>query len=250
VSTCSDRINCPALFEINDGESTGDVALQGYVMAPAEVPGLSAPPAGEAVVRMPRETFLRLAEALQARPVPIGAEDLFDGFQRSAFRLETLPQYLVDGEADRLRAFREGRPLPERSVATNPWLQHIAQTSAAGVRWHRVHVVDRPLTEYVRFELLAYVENAAAGEDIRIAVRADNPELAALHEDFWLLDGDDASVYALLMRYEPSGRPIGAWRAVDPATIERCRRQRDLAIAKSTPLAEFLAAETSAQASS
>ena len=50
----------------------------------------------------------------------------FDLFERSAFRLETLPVYAVAAEDERLRAFRLGLPRPERSVRTSPWLARIA----------------------------------------------------------------------------------------------------------------------------
>ena len=68
--------------------------------------------------------------------------DCFDEFRVSAFRLETLRQYAIPVEDERIAAFRENRPLPERSVRTSQWLRRIADTTAAGKRWSRVHVVD------------------------------------------------------------------------------------------------------------
>ena len=70
----------------------------------------------------------------------------FDEFRVSAFRLETLRQYAVSAEDDRIAAFREHRPLPERSVRTSPWPRRIADTTAVGKHWSRVHVVDEPLS--------------------------------------------------------------------------------------------------------
>ena len=105
----------------------------------------------------------------------------FDLFERSAFRLETLPAYAVGGaEAERLRAFQLGLPRPERSVRTSPWLARIDQTTAAGKSWRRVRVVGWPLTEYERYQMLGYQESATAGDVIRIADRVAHPELRSL----------------------------------------------------------------------
>src|SRR6266581_5523817 len=90
----------------------------------------------------------------------------------SAFRLETLSEYKAKGEVEELRAFREGRPRPPRNPDTNAWLRNVADKTAIGCTWRRVHVVDRPLSEYLRFEFIGYEENIAAGEDVRIADRA------------------------------------------------------------------------------
>ena len=84
----------------------------------------------------------------------------FDRFERSTFRLETLQRYAVSEEDERLRAFREGAPRPERSVRTSPWLRRIAVTTVAGKRWQRVHIVEHPLSEYLCYEIEGYVESA------------------------------------------------------------------------------------------
>ena len=70
----------------------------------------------------------------------------FDLFERSAVRIETLPAYDVPAEAEVLRAFARGLPLPERSTRTSPWLARIAQTTAAGKSWSRTRVTGWPLT--------------------------------------------------------------------------------------------------------
>src|ERR1700761_3459549 len=94
-------------------------------------------------------------------------ESCFEAFTCSAFRLETLPLYDAADDA-RFAAYRRHDPLPDRSVRTSPWLRRVALTTVAGQSWQRVHVVDHPLSEYQQFELIAYAESAAAGEDIRI----------------------------------------------------------------------------------
>ena len=78
----------------------------------------------------------------------------FDRFTRTVFRLETLQDYTAPGEAERVEAFRCGRPRPERSVRTSPWLARIAvATVTEAKRWQRVRVVEEPLTGYTRYQL-------------------------------------------------------------------------------------------------
>jgi hypothetical protein len=161
---------------------------------------------------------------------------LFDTFQRSAFRLEQLPQYLVPQEDELLADWRAGRSI-RRTPETSDWLRLIADHTAAGRRVYRVHVVDWPLSEYTRFEIDCYPDNIAAGEDVYVADRTASADLKyVLREDFWLLD--DRLV--LLMRYDDEGHYLGADLADDE--LESFRRQRDIALAHAVPLDEWRAA--------
>lgn len=157
---------------------------------------------------------------------------LFSTFERSAFRLETRQQYLVDEEAELVRAFLEGCPQPP-SAAMDQWLSLIRVNSRAGKRMYRVHILERPHTDYVRWELSTYPANAAAGEQIFIA---DRSGLEGLREDFWLFDDRDL----VALRYDDDGR----WLGVDlrpQSDLDRYRAMRDLALAEAVPLADYLA---------
>jgi hypothetical protein len=165
----------------------------------------------------------------------------FERFTRSAFRMETLQRYTVDAETDRIRAFLRSEPRPDRSVRTSPWLRRVAVTTAAGKHWSRVHVVDLPLTDYLRYQLVGYVESAAAGEEIRIALRQDHPELSKVREDFWLFDAETPHAYAIAMRFDGVGRPLGHEFVTDRRRIEAFTRAREVAWEESIPLNEFMA---------
>lgn len=165
----------------------------------------------------------------------------FDRFTRSVFRLETRQDYTAPGEAPAVEAFRQGRPRPERSVRTSPWLARIAVTTVAGKRWQRVRVVEEPLTDYTRYELAAYVESQAAGEEIRIVRRTAAPALTTLRRDFWLFDAATPGQFALLMNYGPAGAFDGATLVTDPEMLLEFRAERDLALKWSAPLNEYLA---------
>jgi hypothetical protein len=165
----------------------------------------------------------------------------FDGFTTSVWRLEALQRYTVDEEQERIRAWREGAPRPERSVRTSPWLRRIAVSTADGKRWGRVHVVRHPLSEYVRYELGGYVESAAAGEEISITDQAAHPRLASVGPDFWLFDEGTPGEFAIMMSYDEDGQWLGAERTSDPDTLARCRQVKALALDHAVPLNAYLA---------
>jgi hypothetical protein len=166
-------------------------------------------------------------------------DELFDNFERSTFRLETLPQYLVDVEEERFGAFRDGRPLPPWPQESVEWFADIAKSVAAGKTWGRVHVIDWPPSDYTRFELVCYADNVRAGENIRIADRSADPALAELRQDFWLFDAETGHPVAVLMRYDEEGHWLGWNLSEERNVVQRCREQRDMALAHSVPLAEF-----------
>lgn len=166
---------------------------------------------------------------------------LYEQASQEVFRLEACQLYDVPAESEQLRAFKEGRPLP-RDPHVERGMAVISKATEAGVRIHRVHVLDLPLTPYLQFELAAYAaDNVRAGEDVRIAVRAWHPDLARLVDDFVLFDGDSDRAALVWMRYDNQGRITSRDYSTSPADIARCRRERDLALARSVPLAEFTA---------
>lgn len=163
----------------------------------------------------------------------------FDRFRFETFRLETLQQYLVDEEVPRVEAFKRGEPRPERSVRTNPWLRRIATTAAAGKDWKRIHAVELPLSEYLRYQIQGYIESQACGEQIRLFETSGSVLDAG---DFWLFDGDTADAYAVALRYDLDGRWLGADYINDPDQLARYRELRDAVWPAGTGLNEFLAA--------
>jgi hypothetical protein len=158
---------------------------------------------------------------------------LLDNAKRSAFRLETLPQYLVPQEEAKLAAWRRGERI-RRTPENNAWLAELKQIVAGGIRWYRVHILDYPLCEYSQFELYSYQDSAAVGQETFIADRAEHDELRDLHEDFWLVDGE----VAVRMVYDDEGHFLR------PEPIEDVRPYlavRDTAMQCAAPLMEYLA---------
>jgi hypothetical protein len=170
---------------------------------------------------------------------PAQFDALFDTFRATAVRLEGLPAYEVaEYEGARLAAFRSGRPLPVRSVKTDPWMARIARTSAQGKLWQRVRVVDEPLTDYQAFELAVYPETQAVGEDIYVVTRR---ELRDEGPDFWLFDGGTPAARMVLMHYDAGGQWLGADLVHDPHVIHQAQDTHERTLALSIGLNEFLA---------
>jgi hypothetical protein len=158
---------------------------------------------------------------------------LFESATRSVFRLEAQQVYDAPGEAERRQAFVAGREGWQRSPEDES-LRMVRETTARGVAWSRVHVLEEPLTDYLRFELAAYHENEAAGEVVWIANRATHPDLAGLNEDFVLID-DRVGV---LFRYDQGGRRT-AWERIADDQLGRYRSHRDLALAHAVRLVDY-----------
>lgn len=167
---------------------------------------------------------------------------LFDRFRRSAFRLETLPAYLVDEEAARIAAFKAGEARPERSVRTNPWLARIAWTTVAdGKDWRRIRVLDDPLTDYQQYQLPGYLESQACGDQVRIIGRDDIPG----ESDYWLFDASDSGdgASAVILSYDPAGRFLGFDPVPAPGEVARLSAFALRCWEYARPLNHYLACE-------
>ncbi|MGQ0772832.1 MAG: DUF6879 family protein [Pseudonocardiales bacterium] len=159
---------------------------------------------------------------------------LIDNVRISAFRLETLPQYLVPQEAEELASWKVGHKRTPRTPETHKYLAEFQRDVARGIRWYRVHILDQPLTAYLRFELCGYLANQAAGEEIYVVDRDTYADLESLHEDFWLYDDE----IAVRMVYDDEGHFLYP-APVDE--IERYREMRDTAMRYAEPLNNYLA---------
>lgn len=157
----------------------------------------------------------------------------FDAFQRTAFRLETYPAYDVDSEREEYERFLSTGSLciPNHDV----WTTRVRHFRATG-RWiGRVHVLRRPLTDYLRYELAVYRYTVAAGEDVHILDLTDKPNPGLPSEDFWLFD--DTSI--VRMDYDSQGKQLGRelLEDTDPARYVQWQR---IALAHAVPYAQYV----------
>ena len=172
------------------------------------------------------------------------APDLLDeairGCRWSAFRLEVRQQYAIGDEAEALAAFlAHGRRVP-RTVRDDEYVRLVAGHVLGGRERARVHVVARPLTGYLRYEMAEYADLAVAGEQIFIADRGASPELAPLRDDFWLIDEGHDTECAILLNYSQDGAFEGCSLA-PTARIAELREAKETALLHAKALHAFTA---------
>jgi hypothetical protein len=96
-----------------------------------------------------------------------------------------------------------------------------------------VHVISRPLTDYLRYEFAVYRRTVEAGEDVRILDLTDQPDPGLPALDFWLFD--DISVVRI--DYGPDCTQLGRelLEDIDPAPYVAWKR---LALEYAEPFTE------------
>ncbi|MEU8460229.1 DUF6879 family protein [Streptomyces sp. NPDC029003] len=158
-------------------------------------------------------------------------EKLFSEFEREAFRLETLDDYSGSSHPESIRAFLAGEPQPEDY--NQEWAEEVRGNIRAGKRMYRVHILARPLTDYLRFELgWGYRKNMLAGEEFYILDTTERPNPLPNVPDFWMFD--ETSVAST--NYGEGGRFLGAESRSNPA---EWIHWRDLAMSHAVPFAEW-----------
>jgi len=160
--------------------------------------------------------------------------EFFDSFEREAFRLETLPVYRVENERE---DFKHYLATGDVNVSEDdPWLERVRHFRATG-RWiGRVHVITRPLTDYLRFEFAYQRQAVQAGDDVRILDLTDRPDPGLPQQDYWMFDESKV----VRMDYETDGTQIGReWlEGVDPTPYVAWKR---LALEHAEPFTDFYA---------
>jgi len=158
----------------------------------------------------------------------------FDAYERDAFRLETLPAYAMDEEEAEYARWKATGELPVTD--DDPWLTRLRHFRATGRAIGRVHIITRPLSDYLRFQFAFYPHSVAAGENVQILDATTHPGHRLPEQDFWLFDES----MVVRMDYDQHGRQLGRelLEGIDPAPyVERKRRALELAV----PFTEFAA---------
>jgi hypothetical protein len=189
---------------------------------------------------MPNTSRYLDAPRLASDTLPVGRETsteermaLFKNFQKSAFRLETLDQYVVTDEWPQFQAYLLGDE--SKNSRNKEWTDYIRSQTEQGKSIERIHIIPRELTDYLKFEIdWAYRYSQEAGEKISFVYREALPmPLKSLElPDFWLFD-DSA---CLIQRYND----IGSWQGSDflrsESGLQTLRHVRDVLFPLSFPL--------------
>lgn len=124
----------------------------------------------------------------------------FETFQKTAFRLEALPQYLVDDEKDAFAQFQQDGSLPKEPMSD--WSHLVDANVKNGKTMKRLRLISDKLTPYEQFELQIY-SGIEYGEDIRLNAR--HIYAKDYLYDFWFFDDE----YISQINYESDGTFIG-----------------------------------------
>lgn len=193
-------------------------------------------PPGEDAVRLPALLAVDAVVALDGGSMTfIDLMRMLRTFATSAFRLETRQLYATDGETAAFAAWRESGRIPD---ADDPliasWTELVRARAEDAAQIRRVHVVSKPLTTYVRFELaMQRAHSLPAGEQVRLVDADAYPGLAQA-ADFWLLDNR----VGVRLIYDDAGQLTGLQRMAT-GEVDTARSMSDAAWAASTDLTEF-----------
>jgi hypothetical protein len=164
---------------------------------------------------------------------------LFFNFRYTCYRLETLQRYDVSYEKEEYSRFLAGEIQGESRGITG-WIEGtVSKAIAAGKHMQRVHVVEEPLSDYLRYEFgWSYKHSASTGEDVRLipVISGRWPE-GLPHYDYWLFD----SSILVAMHYEDDGAFSAAEIIDEPKQIVQANYWRDMAVALSVSYHSYMA---------
>lgn len=155
----------------------------------------------------------------------------FGHFERYAWRLEVLDDYSGTDGDDELREFqRTGRIAPR--PPENPWRRIVENARERGAEIGRTRLVGHPITPYTEYELAAYEDNVAIGEDVRILDRQRLDSSWDAAPDVWLFDDR----LAFRMVYGERG----TWRGVEEIAPAPFVHVRNVVMPLSVPVREYV----------
>ncbi|MDB5162986.1 MAG: hypothetical protein JWN28_593 [Candidatus Saccharibacteria bacterium] len=120
----------------------------------------------------------------------------FETFSKTAFRLEALPEYIVDSEKAAFKEYLSSGKIHDKSASS--WAKTVNENIQAGKSLKRLRLISDELTSYEQYELLAY-PGIKFGEEIRLNARTVYQD--DYQYDFWFFD----KKYISQMKYEVDG---------------------------------------------
>lgn len=161
-------------------------------------------------------------------------DDFFAVAKTSVFKCEVLQDYTAVDMGPSLQAWYDGDKdlsieLMIEGNRTNDWMKAY---SARNISKTRVHVVEKPYTPYLEWEIEGY-KHSITGEQIFLAPKAKLDHTLIPAGDFWIFDDSMAVEYI----YEgPQGNPIGGYVYGVGSNIDRLRVARDAVLQCGIPL--------------
>lgn len=147
----------------------------------------------------------------------------FNAYERDAWRLETQPVYQMPEEEAEFAHFMATGEIPVAD--DDEWLVRLRHFRSTGRTIGRVHVLTRPLTDYLRFEMAFYAYSSEAGEDIRILDLTDreNPGLPRRTSGCWTITSWTCATTLTDGRPDASCSKIQTWSSTAPGSASPSR---------------------------
>ncbi|WP_329243091.1 hypothetical protein OG417_45295 [Actinoallomurus sp. NBC_01490] len=235
----SDKAECPAIWR-----APGGAYIRGKTVTDPQLTARFSEDVGkgedETDVWVPDRLFPAIREAVndtyepgRKGRGPHDFETLAAAAEQSVIRFETRDAY-DRTEADGFDKWRE------TGDATNHDLGEfgdIVQSAVSrGVRWRRVRIISRPMSEYMRWEHAVTHANIAVGEDIRWLWRDQAADLLVPAADCWVFD--DRVIRWNFQRGDDSNPHMYTFSS-DPRIARDIAGAFELAWNRATPHAEF-----------
>ncbi|MFA7192014.1 MAG: DUF6879 family protein [Candidatus Paceibacterota bacterium] len=146
--------------------------------------------------------------------------ECLNNYENEAFRLETLPVYIVHEEMDLISSYlKTGNN--EMSAGLNEYVSIHSDKVLNGKRHIRARVIPDPISDYFKFEVnVGYFNQSFAGFELVFMEQNDFNKLKDIQPsqnifDYWLFD----RTQLIKMIYSPSGEYLGHEFSTDKEEI-------------------------------
>ncbi|MDL4770708.1 DUF6879 family protein [Actinomadura xylanilytica] len=237
----SDKAECPAVWR-----TPGGLYVRGKAVAdPGTTQRLSEDVGkgeDETDVWVPDRLFPAIREAIDdeyeqgregAGPHDFAA--LAAAAERSVIRFECRDAYDVT-EAARFEEWRESGDIAVVDHDLEEFGDIVREATRRGVRWRRVRIISRPMSEYMKWEHAVTHANIAVGEDIRWLWRDQAADLLVPAADCWVFD--DRVIRWNFQRGDDSNPRVYSFNS-DPRVARDIAGSFETAWNRATPHAEF-----------
>jgi len=159
------------------------------------------------------------------------------------FKLETLQIYQIDVESPQFQAYQKGNLEEARRITKGVLLSGLGKPyekiKKKNIKFRRVHIVELPLSFYLRFELESYKISIELGEEIYLIPKEEAEKLkrSVEFQDFLMFDNKIVYLHYFDI-------PTGEWKYTelidDPKEIKGYIQLKEQLLKKSLLVDQFL----------
>lgn len=139
-------------------------------------------------------------------------DKLWNSMKEEWFKIEVLQDYSAEDDSPSLRAWKDKdrqKSIELMKENTNrEWIEKAHKTIKKGVKLIRIHIVERPLSQYVEWEIEHYknINTSQVGEQVFLVEKPDIKNLNLPKGDIMLFDRK----FAVANTYNANGLMVAA----------------------------------------